>query len=129
MSITPDAVSPADGRSPSALSRHLTVISLIVPVVPLAVLLSTLPKLEPLLADLDIALPLVTQWLITPGIVGGAVLAYGVQAIVLTICSRVPSMRTTRLPVAGLCVIGWLVFGAFSLLGVLLPYLKLSREL
>ncbi len=123
------SLSAENVEAPAALSRNLTVISLIVPVVPIVVFLSTLPKLKPLLADGDIALPIITQWMLAPWLVGGTILLYGVHAVVLTICSRVGEMRSSRGALAGLFLIGWLFVAGSSLVGVLLPYLRITGKI
>ena len=121
MSIAPD-----DPTAPARQGRMLVGISLILPVIPLAALFFVMPKLLPALSDDTQTVPALTQLLATSGVPAMAVLLVGVQAVILMIASRVTGMAGIRTPFAAVCCLFWLFAVVASVLGIFLPYLRLS---
>ena len=121
MSIAPD-----DPTAPARQGRMLVGISLILPVIPLAALFFVMPKLLPALSDDTQTVPALTQLLATSGVPAIAVLLVGVQAVILMIASRVTGMAGIRTPFAAVCCLFWLFAVVASVLGIFLPYLRLS---
>ena len=92
----------------------------------LAALFFVMPKLLPALSDDTQTVPALTQLLATSGVPAIAVLLVGVQAVILMIASRVTGMAGIRTPFAAVCCLFWLFAVVASVLGIFLPYLRLS---